>query len=715
MGIAIENSANLQGDKKMPSRKTREPGWLPGACGKMMCILLGFGCLSLVLSASACNSSRVGHTISPGAQKQFLQAMRPPSGETARLLQNANTLKMLGRGHLAVKELEEASQRDPGNAKVADALAQCYEELGAYERAQELYQAALNHHPGNQALANNLCFSYYQAGLWEKAEACFREAVKRDPANAKARNNLGLLLVRQGRQSEALALWQQHEGEAGARQRLSQSLASLGLAAPLEQARRQEPAPAPPTVSSTPAPSPVGAEPGPRQPAPSAQGPVPAPVAPARGPEKTPVAQTTPSPVPLAASEPKSAALQGNEQKSTVIPIKPKPPGEIADAKPSSPSPALSPTPAVVKPVAMVAPQAAIKPAVPKKPATTNNPAAPGKAKAAIKSAAPAKGQVEKTALPPKPPAKAKAAASPAAPSRPTPQKPEAAVATSAPATPREGHLTAKELVDTRLTVLNGNGRQGNALKHRQWLGSEGFTVAMHGNFRDFGQKRTSISYQPSAERVARHLARHFYPQADLQETANLTGDATIRVVLGRDQLARETQINERLGALQAKAEAVLAAQTPAAGPSAPAAAAKAPVSPAPAAAPEQAAGPQSVSAPPANNGGRTVVLTAAELIQTRIALRNGNGRPNLARQCRTQLGMSGFNVVDIKNHIDFGMNQTVVVYRPGSERVARALAEQFFPNARLEEAGKLQADLDVKVILGKDLQQPELLAHLVH
>jgi len=49
-------------------------------------------------------------------------------------------------------------------------------------------------------------------------------------------------------------------------------------------------------------------------------------------------------------------------------------------------------------------------------------------------------------------------------------------------------------------------------------------------------------------------------------------------------------------------------------------------------------------------------------------------------------------------------MQQTKIMYRPGSERVAQALGQKYFRMARVEETAKLPENVDVKVILGKDL-----------
>jgi Tfp pilus assembly protein PilF len=96
--------------------------------------------------------------------------------------------------------------------------------------------------------------------------------------------------------------------------------------------------------------------------------------------------------------------------------------------------------------------------------------------------------------------------------------------------------------------------------------------------------------------------------------------------------------------------------------------------------------------------------LTCKELVETAIEVRNGNGITDLARETRSRLDLEGFTVVEIGNHLDFGVERTVIYYRPGAERVARTLGGKFFQGAELEAEKKLAEDVDVKILLGRDL-----------
>jgi tetratricopeptide (TPR) repeat protein len=106
--------------------------------------------------------------------------------------------------------------------------------------------------------------------------------------------------------------------------------------------------------------------------------------------------------------------------------------------------------------------------------------------------------------------------------------------------------------------------------------------------------------------------------------------------------------------------------------------------------------------------------LTAAELMDTAIEVRNGNGTRNLARQTRSLLRLGGFTVAKIGNHVDFGATKTIIYYRPGAERVARAVSATIFPPAELEPSRKLKKGMDIKILLGADLlQRPLQMARL--
>ncbi|MFP3868795.1 MAG: tetratricopeptide repeat protein, partial [Desulfobacteraceae bacterium] len=163
---------------------------------------------------------------------EFSAHVRPYSGDIERLQHNAQYFKMIGKPELAIKELEGAHYRYPGDLKLINTLARTYDELGEFDRAQELYQEGLAQQSNNPAMINNLGFSYYLSGKFQEAENCFREVLGQNPNNQSAQNNLGLLLCRQNRQDEALQLWEEKDGQMAAQEKMKEVLALLGMPAP---------------------------------------------------------------------------------------------------------------------------------------------------------------------------------------------------------------------------------------------------------------------------------------------------------------------------------------------------------------------------------------------------------------------------------------------------------------------------------------------------
>ncbi|MBW1992418.1 MAG: LytR C-terminal domain-containing protein [Deltaproteobacteria bacterium] len=583
---------------------------LAGALG-----LLG---LVVILLLAGCNYKFFSNRSAP--VEEFWAGVRPTSGDTERLLRNFRFLKAAGRTQLALKELEEAYQRDPDNLKIVDVLAQCYEELGYWDRAQEVYQEALAREPDNPALVNNLCFSYYLAGRYDKAESCFRELLKRHPENAKARNNLGLVLVKMGRQEEAYQLWREQEGEAVALKRLNQALAALGLPPRTSVARASKtPKSQPAQAAAEPAASAAAAVTAP-VPAQASTSPVPVASSPAPQPSEPPPATTPPEAPP--------APLVRAPQKELPASFRHHPRSHLAYAAEKishqSPAPERRPeTPVEEKPDLIPTPAAAKE----KMPVATTAPEAPAK---------------------------------------------KAEVAPAAPATPkRHAFLTAEERVNTRLEIKNGNGVRRFAALHRTWLTMEGFRVADIGNYRDFGQKRTLILYKPEAERVARVLQKDFFPQAVLKPGPSLGKNAEVRIILGHDQIARKKQIAARIALLDLRAQLALLLAS---------------------------------SGHSSQAKAKPDAVGPADLKKAKIEVRNGNGVRGMARKFSARLKHQGFRVVRLGNHVNFGLQQTRILYRPKAAAVAQALGRRYLRTARLEETGTLPKGVDVKVILGQDL-----------
>ena len=110
----------------------------------------------------------------------------------------------------------------------------------------------------------------------------------------------------------------------------------------------------------------------------------------------------------------------------------------------------------------------------------------------------------------------------------------------------------------------------------------------------------------------------------------------------------------------------------------------------------------------------RLPILQADELLHTKLEILNGNGISNLARRHRASLHLEGFDTVAIGNHRDFGQAKTAIIYRPQAARVAQVLGSKFFRTANLTMNPELREDVEVRVILGRDvLQKEDVLAKL--
>ncbi len=286
------------------------------------------------------------------------------------------------------------------------------------------------------------------------------------------------------------------------------------------------------------------------------------------------------------------------------------------------------------------------------------------------------------------------------------------------------GPLTAAELADTAIEVRNGTWTKNLAHQTRSLLRQEGFTVARIGNHVDFGAAKTMIYYRPGAERVARAVGRTVFPGAGLEPSLKLNKGMDIKVLLGHD-LLENPQFMARLDGGGPPAapfsqtppatDKIMAAKTEAERPTAshqePLVESRATAGPGqPPLAPkskEVAAQPLLSPAP--------APLTSAELVDTAIEVRNGTWTKDLAHQTRSLLRQEGFTVARIGNHVDFGAAKTMIYYRPGAERVARAVGRTVFPAAGLEPSLKLKKGMDIQILLGADLlQRPQLMARLV-
>jgi Tfp pilus assembly protein PilF len=112
------------------------------------------------------------------------------------------------------------------------------------------------------------------------------------------------------------------------------------------------------------------------------------------------------------------------------------------------------------------------------------------------------------------------------------------------------------------------------------------------------------------------------------------------------------------------------------------------------------------------DRGTRQAPISAQELLDTRIEVQNGNGIADLAHKARSLMNLEGLDDVSIGNYIDFGVERSQIRYRRESEKIARMLHDKLFAKAELKMDPKLEEDVDIQVILGKDAPElPQIMA----
>lgn len=111
------------------------------------------------------------------------------------------------RAGLAIKHLEEARAKIPGNWEIHSALGVAYDSQGRAAEAQAAYGRALEITPDNAAVLNNLALSQALSGQLDKALATIARAADLPTAGSQVRQNHALLLALggDGGQAERLA------------------------------------------------------------------------------------------------------------------------------------------------------------------------------------------------------------------------------------------------------------------------------------------------------------------------------------------------------------------------------------------------------------------------------------------------------------------------------------------------------------------------------
>ncbi len=138
-----------------------------------------------------------------GARRFYSQAYeKQPSGRL--LVKLVRVMRLTGKGGEATRMLQDWLERQAASApsddvlSVKTTLAMIYQQDGALQRAQKLYEEILSQQPENVIALNNLSFLYLEqdpAKARQYAERAYRQA----PDNPAIQDTLGWVLVQEGR------------------------------------------------------------------------------------------------------------------------------------------------------------------------------------------------------------------------------------------------------------------------------------------------------------------------------------------------------------------------------------------------------------------------------------------------------------------------------------------------------------------------------------
>ena len=141
--------------------------------------------------------------------------------------QAAREIERSGRPASAIDRYQELVRQHPEQPEAHHRLAVLCDQYGRHDEAANHYLHALRLAPDDAQLMCDYGYSRYLQGDLLLAERFLRQSVQLNPNSPRAQNNLGLVLLRQGRESEALAAFARSGlDESAARQRMAEALAA---------------------------------------------------------------------------------------------------------------------------------------------------------------------------------------------------------------------------------------------------------------------------------------------------------------------------------------------------------------------------------------------------------------------------------------------------------------------------------------------------------
>jgi len=105
----------------------------------------------------------------------------------------------------AIPALEEALKLDPQSININYRLAQCYQKVGQYEKAEGIYSNLAQISPDDaKVYFNNIIRMYDEAKMPDKAVNAAKKLIDLDPNNHESHYNMGAMLVKQKKYTEAI-------------------------------------------------------------------------------------------------------------------------------------------------------------------------------------------------------------------------------------------------------------------------------------------------------------------------------------------------------------------------------------------------------------------------------------------------------------------------------------------------------------------------------
>ncbi len=114
-----------------------------------------------------------------------------------------------GRRDMAVQSFERALGLDPGDRYALIGLARVHTRQSAYAEARTVLDNGMRLHPQDRVFVDALGTWHFRQAQYAEAERLFRQSIALSPGSVAAYANLNAVLLRQGRNEDALAVLQQ--------------------------------------------------------------------------------------------------------------------------------------------------------------------------------------------------------------------------------------------------------------------------------------------------------------------------------------------------------------------------------------------------------------------------------------------------------------------------------------------------------------------------